>query len=1102
MIAALVAVVLQTSPEGAYFAAWYPNAFADLAPASNEERTLRAAAMSAHQGRVSEARRRLADFTSGASPEWALVGELSRRRLERLMARGLDYEKPTNCLECEFAFLRSCEAELELKPLFDTLAQVSIERQPRLNQLMWLVQTLNALEESRSKEQLAQLQPNLFAHAAQLADVDEAQLVVAHAIAKQTTRVGIGDGTAVLLRGAEGLKGCARAATLDLAAHLEQRWFGHMLTLGRSLEDGRLLSGQWRQTGMDYPFPPAFEAPPPMARLLDQSKAALAQCNAPWARVEEALHPAVQATRAGRSADALWLTVVAVAQKHDELRVADFAALHHALLGLNSEVIKLRLTALVERDDRAAFFSAVELTLLWADLAAGSEPFVAEVLWGALDATFEHVRATWSWDATQAEVAARSAELALNKLHHPGRAISDGERALRAALGAVEESDKLSALRAIPGYIKTVQDVVRSNVALTLQKLLAAYGLGESLGLIAAPRALARRQELVALSGKLNAPLAPLPAGSAYSPANVLKQKIFARLRPAANCERWRAVEAEFGRELRAPDELGMPALLGLALDLDAELAHCSEENRGAALKRLRASSALRATRALPATLGPIDVLKHRPRAEAMVRHALTLGDEEAGRKWLAVVSDIAGRSGSPGSELGLKVLVEAATGHWEAAERLLAPVPFYEASFLELRLEIASARGDATAALMAFDAIQAATRAQAERFSGVDRRNPFSAEKTALENRLAREGTLSALELKRLTELRAVTRVVKVPPPLRWNTAAEVQSWLDQFPTAATLLAFHRLGSNVVAFRVERARVSVHRLKLSRALLDAVLELERDARADAVDAADPAEVVWAALLAPLGEVSDDREVFITATPQVAGVLFEALHGPGAQPLALRVPVTRLLSMRGLSADRAGRTGVLAYGLVNGGLDQAVTEAQSVAHLLGGSALPAESTRERLLEAVAGARWVHLATHGKLDFTNRLASEVTLSGGTALRVFDFLAVASGVDGVFFSACDTSVAGFSEIAHVGGARVAVSTPWPIWDRRAERMVSAFYAALGANQAQWVERSARAMLAARRAGVDAATPPEVAATAFLISASSLDAVRVEATQRLKD
>ena len=118
-----------------------------------------------------------------------------------------------------------------------------------------------------------------------------------------------------------------------------------------------------------------------------------------------------------------------------------------------------------------------------------------------------------------------------------------------------------------------------------------------------------------------------------------------------------------------------------------------------------------------------------------------------------------------------------------------------------------------------------------------------------------------------------------------------------------------------------------------------------------------------------------------------------------------------------------------------------------------------DAVRDRVLTALAGRPWAHLACHGATDLEH--------PAGSALLIHDYrtapLTVADVVrlrlrqaELAYLSACDTAQPGvrlLDESIHLASAfqaagyRHVIATMWPVWDRAALRAARSIYATLG-------------------------------------------------------
>jgi hypothetical protein len=169
----------------------------------------------------------------------------------------------------------------------------------------------------------------------------------------------------------------------------------------------------------------------------------------------------------------------------------------------------------------------------------------------------------------------------------------------------------------------------------------------------------------------------------------------------------------------------------------------------------------------------------------------------------------------------------------------------------------------------------------------------------------------------------------------------------------------------------------------------------------------------------------------------------------GLLPLTTLPALGVLPRLRGRSAATGGT--VVVIGDPVGDLPFAQREAEEVAALLGTtSLLGGEGTRAALLEQLAEARVVHLATHAQFDPSSPLDSGVVLADGV-LTARDILRTRLRADLLVLSACETGsagalggeLAGLAQAFLQAGARSLVASLWKVDDAATATLMSAFH-----------------------------------------------------------
>jgi tetratricopeptide (TPR) repeat protein len=153
---------------------------------------------------------------------------------------------------------------------------------------------------------------------------------------------------------------------------------------------------------------------------------------------------------------------------------------------------------------------------------------------------------------------------------------------------------------------------------------------------------------------------------------------------------------------------------------------------------------------------------------------------------------------------------------------------------------------------------------------------------------------------------------------------------------------------------------------------------------------------------------------------------------------------------------------------------RAVTRAEERVELLG-----AEATVGRVLDALAGRQYVHLACHGRYDWLRPRESILKLHDGTlTLNLLEAEARMRGTRLVVLGACETGISGtvgqadayvgFPAGCLVAGAAAAVGTLWSVGDEATAQLMRGFYARHLGCAVPIVSALCEAQLAMRRCG----------------------------------
>ena len=209
-------------------------------------------------------------------------------------------------------------------------------------------------------------------------------------------------------------------------------------------------------------------------------------------------------------------------------------------------------------------------------------------------------------------------------------------------------------------------------------------------------------------------------------------------------------------------------------------------------------------------------------------------------------------------------------------------------------------------------------------------------------------------------------------------------------------------------------------------------------------------------LIAPVADaVPPSARLIIVPHGPLHYLPFQALHD-GQRYLVERHEISYLPGaslLRYCCDKRAHGSKAAAFGYSwEGHLPQAVTEAQTVANLLGGVAIVEEAATITNLQRIAGdCRILHMATHGEFRPDSPLFSGLALADGwlTTLDIFGLRLTASLVT---LSACQTGknvvgagdeLLGLMRAFLYAGTASLLLTHWPVEDVAAAEFMAAFY-----------------------------------------------------------
>jgi CHAT domain-containing protein/tetratricopeptide (TPR) repeat protein len=357
----------------------------------------------------------------------------------------------------------------------------------------------------------------------------------------------------------------------------------------------------------------------------------------------------------------------------------------------------------------------------------------------------------------------------------------------------------------------------------------------------------------------------------------------------------------------------------------------------------------------------------------------------------------------------------------------------------------------------------QAQRQAQFMR-SGVAAGRKETAERAALEGRLALADTMAPADLQRLR----VLRERETPDRLVAASAlklSDVEAVIRAVPDRMTVLVFYPARRHVIAWKTDRRELRLVRISNPDSTIQKLAAELQTELAAALDDGWPALAarLHSALLAPVGAIPQGHRLLVVAGGTLGTIPFEVLRGDDGKLVAQDHAVTMAESITGASTSGSG-TKSLAVGLNSGPLTAAEDEARAVAKLLGGSALTGEEANATTIRRrLHDARFVHFATHATLVRENPYETYLTLANGEQLEAWRLFRDAPAARLITLSACEagarpralagrageisesTSLVAF---AFAGNADYVLASVWRADDRFAFRLMKAFYQTLAA------------------------------------------------------
>lgn len=228
-------------------------------------------------------------------------------------------------------------------------------------------------------------------------------------------------------------------------------------------------------------------------------------------------------------------------------------------------------------------------------------------------------------------------------------------------------------------------------------------------------------------------------------------------------------------------------------------------------------------------------------------------------------------------------------------------------------------------------------------------------------------------------------------------------------------------------------------------------------------DLGEDGERAWARfapLLAPLAAWADRDDVVCLVPHEILHDLPLHTLPVEGEPLVLRNPVfyapsSSLLrhTLRRDTWHRDGQDAVAVFGDSRNDLPRSRAEAIAVAAMLAGELrIGDEVTRDSMLNALASARLMHFAGHGRLSAADGFDTGLQLAGNEILRAVDLLASVTVSELVVLSGCETGVherrpgdelAGLVRALLVAGARTVLVSQWRVHDASTETLLTTFH-----------------------------------------------------------
>ena len=335
------------------------------------------------------------------------------------------------------------------------------------------------------------------------------------------------------------------------------------------------------------------------------------------------------------------------------------------------------------------------------------------------------------------------------------------------------------------------------------------------------------------------------------------------------------------------------------------------------------------------------------------------------------------------------------------------------------------------------------------------------TAELAALTSRRAAGDRLTPQEIARLSQL---SHQAEAPVPLAGAvpSPADIHASLQAIPEHTTVLVYRWDGNQLDMWRASgHEPLRVWRVR-PRGLQQAMDDFHSALSSQIGSWETQSKMLYDQLVVPVGDLPDGERLIIVGSA-VEQVPFEVLGPDPKHLLFTSHAITYARSVwSGAAATAATQTTskALVVGLNGSGLSLAEDEARTAGALLPNATVLVgdQATRDRLMQALPSAFWVHFATHGVMGSTKYL-SYLSLANGTVVEGWVLFALARQADMVVLSACNTSIeltggdpkaGGLGAVVLSAGAKRVLVSQWEANDASSTEFMKFFYQALGAGK----------------------------------------------------